>query len=89
MFIQNSGTDATNLCVCLYYSVTTVEKYGLAMTMAEKQHRRSDHQITLLQWFVSFISNCSKGGGGEGGARGAKYWNCLPSNSSAMGLKSR
>lgn len=68
MFIQNSGTDATNLCVCLYYSVTTVEKYGLAMTMAEKQHRRSDHQITLLQWFVSFISNCSKGGAGRGGA---------------------
>lgn len=65
MFIQNSGTDTTNLCLCLYYNVTTVEKYGLVMTMAEELHRLSDNQITLLQWFVSFISNCSK--------MGAKY----------------
>lgn len=67
MFIQNSGTDATNLYVCLYYVVTTVEKYGLVTTMAKKQHRLSDNQITLLEWLESFISNCSKK------KRGAKY----------------
>lgn len=52
-----------HVCVCLYYDVTMVEKYGLVMTMAEEQHRLWDNQITLLQRFVSFISNCSKMGG--------------------------
>lgn len=52
-----------SVCVCLYYNVTTVEKYGLVMTMAEKRQRLSDNHITLPQWFVPFTPNCNKMGG--------------------------